>query len=180
MGTSISQPSPGSGQGSSEWTNFQDDISSGKITPDKALLSVKETLKGQYGNEYINVIIDNGVSLIENFVERFIPSKNIPSEATFIIEGRKLLAQHQSNSFLAELALMKAASCSSIDDIRERKAAFYVKYLTGIVDYSISRDLTEILGNAGISNISKLEGYINDVKKELSETIIKKKALRKF
>ncbi len=180
MGTSISQVSPGSGPGSNEWSNFQNDISSGNITPDKALSSVKEAFKGEYGNEYVNIIVDKGVSLIENFVKKFTSPHNIPAEAAFIVQGRKLLAQHQSNSFLAELALMKAAACSSIDDIGKRKVAFYTNYLTGVVDYSVSRDLTKILGNIGISNISKLESYINNVKRKLSETITKQKSLKEI
>ena len=180
MGTSVSQPSHGSGQGSKEWTNFQGNVSSGKITPDKVLSGVKEAFKGEYGSEYINTIVDKGVSLIENFIENFTSSENIPAEAAFIIKGRKLLSQHQSNSFLAELALTKAASCASIDNIRERKTAFYTNYLTGVIDYSISRDLTKILGHTGISNISKLENYINDVKNEISKIAIKKKTLKEI
>jgi len=161
-----------------EWSEFQDNVSFGNIKPDKALGGVKEAFKGEYGDSFADILVDSGVSIIEKYVESFVPSGKLPSAAEFMIEGRKLLSQEKSNSFLAEMALVKGSGCVGIDDVESRKKEFCTNYLSGLVDYSISRDLSEILGDTGISNISKLKSYLDEVKIKINKSIVTKKGLK--
>ena len=81
MGTSVSHPSSSSSSSSTGWSEFQDNISFGGIGPDAILNELKKAFKCEYGENYLDTIVDNGVSIIERFLGNHVSSQGLPAEA---------------------------------------------------------------------------------------------------
>lgn len=158
MGTSISQGSSGS-----IWTEFKRAVNKNTITPSHMLGKVLHTYKAQYQEKTVDLLVDKGVQLIEELVTSFEGC----DLALFYQKGRRALALSGTNSVFADLALTSAASILSLKP-KEPHSPFIIKYLSHLVDYTLSRDLPELLGTQGVPTLYSFRILRTEVNKAIS------------
>ena len=170
MGTSVSHPSPsGSSPGGKEWGEAQQDTAYNGDSA-KILDSVLGAYNAQYSTSTQDILVDSGVKQIENLISRtdFSSDDTLSTLKDFMVESRKILSEQKCNSFFAEMALMAGAKTIKESDESSKNQKFCENYLSKVVDYSVSRDMTEVVGNTGINNIHTYEKFIKDAKTAIS------------
>lgn len=179
MGTSISQPSPTrKDQGGREWKITKDNISQGIQSKD-LLSSIAKSYKSQYGEKFSGKIYDEGVKHVHNFL-RDSKKNGIKTSEQFFVSCRRSIASNKLNSFFAEIALGKATSCVEVASNDEAVKKFKTEFLIEVVNYILSRDVNDLLGQPGLVSPKKIDEILNEIRNDLDENISSDTDLDKF
>jgi len=169
VGTSKSQPSPiGRSESGKAWKEVVENLSEG-VTATATFASILSAYKKEYKEQTLNVLADKGVIAIEKLVSEYRPPSGTTESseivADYFIRARTILAEKQSNSFLAELAL--SAGTIAVTSTEDRGTSFCTSYFSKLLEYIISRDLPRVFGSAGLPNNYSVEQFIKSSSKDL-------------
>lgn len=144
---------------SNEWKQYIKNIESNQ--PHEIIIkSAFHAFKSDYPQNYLEVINDKGVKLVQEKLKESIQQK-IENKAEFLFEVDKTLALNQANSVFANLA--KKTAWQVLQPDYPKFSNFQSQYIITIMSYFWTRDLVTHFGSRGNVNFVSTDNFLSSM-----------------